>query len=31
VNYNGVSPRESREWSVREVLGLGTGQCLVRH
>jgi hypothetical protein len=31
VNYSGVSPRETWEWPVWEVLGLGTRQCPVRH
>jgi hypothetical protein len=31
VNYSGASPRESQEWLVRGVLGLGTGHCPVRH
>jgi hypothetical protein len=31
VNYSGATPRESRERPVWGVLGLGTGQCPVRH
>jgi hypothetical protein len=31
VNYSGATPRKTRERPVRGVLGLGTGQCLVRH
>jgi hypothetical protein len=32
VNYSGASPRKkTRGWPVRRVLGLGTGQCPVRH
>jgi hypothetical protein len=31
VNYSEASPIETREWPVRGVLGLGTGQCPVRH
>jgi hypothetical protein len=31
VNYSGARPWETREWLVREVLGLGTGHCPVRH
>jgi hypothetical protein len=27
VNYSGASPGKTREWPVRGVLGLGTGQC----
>jgi hypothetical protein len=31
VNYSGATPRESRERPVGECLGLGTGQCPMRH
>jgi hypothetical protein len=31
VNYSGETPRETRERPVRGCLGLGTGQCPVRH
>jgi hypothetical protein len=31
MNYSGVTPRKTRERPVREVLGLGIGQCPVRH
>jgi hypothetical protein len=31
VNYSEAPPWETREWLVREVLDLGTGQCPVRH
>jgi hypothetical protein len=31
VNYSGAPPWETREWPVREVLGLGTEHCPVRH
>jgi hypothetical protein len=31
VNYSGATPKKTRERPVRGCLGLGTGQCPVRH
>jgi hypothetical protein len=31
MNYSGASRGKTREWPVRGVLGIGTGQCPVRH
>jgi hypothetical protein len=31
MNYSEALPWETREWPVHEVLGLGIGQCPVRH